>query len=146
MPGASYPKPAEERRNKTQSDLSWTELPAAGRQGDPPPLPTPLLGKWSADALALWEWAWSTPQATQWDQSGKTLWRWVQLADTPPSPQTSAEMRQLEDRHGLNPKAMLQLRWRVVDGDAGTAQPTKPKTTRRRDPRLKALPGGKQGA
>jgi hypothetical protein len=29
------------------------------------------------------------------------------------------ELRQIEDRHGLNPKALLQLRWRIVDdGDA----------------------------
>jgi hypothetical protein len=29
----------------------------------------------------------------------------------------AAEMRQHEDRHGLNPKAMLQLRWRVAAGE-----------------------------
>lgn len=27
-------------------------------------------------------------------------------------------MRQIEDRHGLNPKAMLQLRWRIVDAES----------------------------
>lgn len=27
----------------------------------------------------------------------------------------SPEIRQHQDRHGMNPKAMLQLRWRIVD-------------------------------
>jgi hypothetical protein len=43
----------------------------------------------------------------------------------------SAELRQHEDRHGLNPKAMLQLRWRVVDENADLPDNAKPAKVRR---------------
>jgi len=158
MPGASYPKPDAERRNRNPAEYGWTDLPATGRQGPPPPMPDVVdyseLADWWADL-------WSSPQAAAWDQTGRTLHgllhaKWLltevevvernglELA-VPGAPRAAilAEMRQIEDRHGLNPKAMLQLRWRIVDADTVTATTTKPKTTRRRDPRLRAINGGK---
>jgi hypothetical protein len=66
-----------------------------------------------------------------WDQAGRTLWVLACIYDDviagrKDAALASAEMRQVEDRHGLNPKAMLQLRWRIVEetesaGDSGPA-------------------------
>lgn len=155
---ASYPKPDAERRTRHQQEFGWTDLPAAGRQGPPPPMPDTEdyseLADWWADL-------WSSPQAVAWDQSGRTLHgllhaRWL-LTETEvvvrnghelavaaaPRAALLSEMRQIEDRHGLNPKAMMQLRWRIVAGEASQAPPTKPRAARRRDPRLRAINGGK---
>jgi len=113
-----YQKPGTERRNRNALAFDWTTLPLEGRQGPPPPLPP--LRIWTADTQAWWEKLWATPQATQWDQSGRTLHTLALLHhhlvtnDKGDRVATIAgEMRQHEDRHGLTPKAMLQLRWRV---------------------------------
>lgn len=157
---ASYPKPDAERRNKSPHEFGWTDLPAAGRQGPPPPMPDTEdygeLEEWWADL-------WSSPQATAWDQSGRTLHgllhaKWL-LTETEvvvrdgrelavaaaPRASLLSEMRQIEDRHGLNPKAMLQLRWRIVPGEVAGSAPKAKKRAPRRDPRtaLKVVPGGK---
>lgn len=66
-----------------------------------------------------WADLWSAPQAVMWDPSGRTLWPSARLIDVALRDGTSsaleAELRQHYDRHGLNPKALLQLRWRVGD-------------------------------
>ena len=115
------PAPKPEKRRRNADTFSWVELPAGGRAGDPPPLPEWMR---ASDALRdAWAEVWRTPQASQWDQSGRSLWVWAQLMAEVQSGEASAaqmgELRQIEDRHGLNPKALLQLRWRIVDdGDA----------------------------
>jgi hypothetical protein len=54
-----------------------------------------------------------------WDPTGRSLHTLALLHHElmtrrgQPRRSSSAEMRQHEDRHGLTPKAMLQLRWRV---------------------------------
>lgn len=116
MGGASYPKPDGERRNRAERQLDWTLLPMEGRQGDPPPLPA--WRDWTDQTLSWWAELWSTPQATRWDPSGRSLHTLALLhhelmVDASSSAKISAEMRQHEDRHGLTPKAMQQLRWRV---------------------------------
>lgn len=59
-----------------------------------------------------------------WDPSARTLRSWAELREQvellvdggrPVPPGLFGEMRQIEDRHGLNPKALLQLRWRIVE-------------------------------
>lgn len=146
-----YPKPESERRHRNTPAVDWIDLPAE-RVGPIPSLPE---GDWSATTVAWWERLWRKPEATQWDQSGETLWRLARLFDlllhtesARDAATLSAEMRQLEDRHGLSgPKSWTQLRWRRSDGAAVPATSGNAKrVTRRRDPRLKALPGGKQGA
>jgi hypothetical protein len=117
---------------------------------------------------------WASPQATQWDPSGRTLVGWAELFEQrvraerhrklpPPeflaelclldgwekllekllerkAPPTSvfAELRQIEDRHGLNPKAMLQLRWRISPVEAAAAEDGRPPVEARRR-RLKVV-------
>lgn len=117
MGGASYPKPDGERRNRAERQLDWTMLPFEGRAGDPPALPR--WREWTEQTLAWWAELWSTPQATRWDTTGRSLHTMALLhhelmTDASNASKLSAEMRQHEDRHGLTPKAMLQLRWRVA--------------------------------
>jgi hypothetical protein len=58
--------------------IAAVSLPPAGRRGRPPKCPYEL-----ADAGgAWWRWAWSTPQATQWDRGSLyTVGRRAQLED-----------------------------------------------------------------
>jgi hypothetical protein len=67
---------------------------------------------------------WATPQATQWAEDDSELERWALLQEWVWAPEPPAsigallsELRQIEDRHGLNPKALLTLRWRMVADD-----------------------------
>ena len=71
MGGASYPKPDGERRNRAERQLDWTMLPFEGRAGDPPALPK--WRDWTEQTLAWWTELWSTPQATRWDPTGRSL-------------------------------------------------------------------------
>jgi hypothetical protein len=117
MGGASYPKPDGERRNRAERQLDWTMLPFEGRAGDPPALPK--WRDWTEQTLEWWAELWSTPQATRWDPTGRSMHTMALLhhelmTDAGNASKLSAEMRQHEDRHGLTPKAMLQLRWRVA--------------------------------
>lgn len=117
-----YPKDDLSRRNRNERSFDWTTLPPEGRAGPAPKLPP--LRVWAAATVVWWEDLWSTPQAVMWDQSGRTLHTLAILhhqliVDGDEAPAASkassiaGEMRQHEDRHGLTPKAMLQLRWRI---------------------------------
>jgi hypothetical protein len=141
MPSGPAPKTDGERRRRNESTFEWTILPAEGRQGAAPDLPD--LRSWSLSTVAWWEDLWSSPQAVAWDQTGRTLHRLAILFDDlvkekAPATSISNEMRQLEDRHGLNPKALLQLRWRIADDAQVVA--IKPKATRKQ--RLKVVDAG----
>lgn len=112
------PKPDAERRRTNAPTFGWTDLPATGRKGKVPALPKWRL--WHPETEAWWKKLWVTPQATQWKSDGSTLFVLAALYDdliagrAEPA-KVSAEMRQHEDRHGMNPKAMMALRWRIVD-------------------------------
>lgn len=114
------PKPDSQRRRRNASTFEWVTLPAEGRAGDAPPLPS--WRRWKAATKTWWSNLWSKPQATQWEPDGSTLWTLAVLYDDMirgerPSNTLAAEMRQHEDRHGLSPKAMLGLRWRFAGAD-----------------------------
>lgn len=117
---ASYPKPDGQKVNRVEPKHGWVNLPAAGRDGPPPRLPG--WRQWQPATRVWWKALWAKPQATQWQQDGSTLVVLACLYDDliaqrSDATKVSTEMRQHEDRHGLNPKAMLQLLWRVVDDD-----------------------------
>lgn len=126
--GGRYPNPDGERRNRAPQQFDWTVLPLEGRAGPAPELPA--WRAWTDRTLAWWAKLWSTPQATMWDPSGRSLHTLAllhhdlmldELREQPRAASLSAEMRQHEDRHGLTPKAMLQLRWRVSTAPAADA-------------------------
>lgn len=124
MPGPP-PKPGAIRRNKPTLG-EWIELPPEGRKGKPPKLPS--WRKWDPVTVEVWNGWWSTPQATQWDQSGRSLHRWALMFDRlitdPDAPVTlHTQLSALEDRHGFTHRAMVQLRWRIRQDPAPPYQP-----------------------
>lgn len=118
MPGP--PPSRNPRRRNARPD--WRALPAAGRKGEAPKWPLASRVKGSVD---LWRDLWSRPQAVAWDEDGqeRVVARYVLLVLEAEKPDASAallsEVRQLEDRIGLNPLAMKRLLWEVVDLPAG---------------------------
>jgi hypothetical protein len=127
------PKPDGERARRNASTFSWVELPSTGRKGKPPLLPKWRM--WDARTERWWADLWKKPQALMWEQDGSTLTTLACLVDDlvtgrAEASKVSAEMRQHEDRHGLNPRAMLQLRWRIVNVEA--TAPTAPKARRKK--------------
>lgn len=111
-----YPKPDDERRGR-QKNLEWSQLPADSGL-EPPVLPDFRI--WQQATVDWWGDLWGKGQAVMWDRSGESLWTLAALMDDlfagrAEASKVSAEIRQHEDRHGLNPKAMLQLRWRFAD-------------------------------
>lgn len=150
------PLPAENRRRTNAPTIPTTNLPASGRPGNPPRLPTFVhLGK---AGKAWWRWAWSTPQAVAWARGHEAaVARRASLEDDLDAlefvgldldrlPAESdlelvvyldhvkcviqklkslaggrlavlREMRELDDRLGLTPKAMAALRWTIVEDE-----------------------------
>lgn len=114
MPGPA-PNPNARRRNARPS---FRRLPAAGRRGDAPRWP--LSSKASRAEQVLWLELWASPQAVAWDELGwtRTVARYTRITIAAERPNATAavmgESRQLEDRLGLNPKAMRSLGWEVT--------------------------------
>lgn len=114
------PKPADQRRRKNHAAPNTTRLPSEGRHGDPPvwPLPDPRDTE-----RAVWAELWATPQAVAWEQLGWTravarYCRQLVDAEEVDAPVTKlGEVRQMEDRLGLTPMAMLRLRWSIVEDE-----------------------------
>lgn len=117
-------KPAEQRRNRSANRREWTVLPFDGREGPAPKLPA--WREWDRSTLDWWDELWASPQAVMWDQSGRTLHALAILQDdlivTARKPGASssaalttlvAQMRQIQARHGLDPRAMADMKWRV---------------------------------
>ncbi len=115
------PKPASQRRRTNADSLSPTRvLPRSGRSGPPPEWP---LGKGSAGEHRIWADLWATPQAAAWEEVAgiRSVARYVRLlvkAEKPNAPAAiCGEVRQMEDRLGLTPMAMLRLRWTVESAE-----------------------------
>ena len=132
MPGP-VPKPPEQRRRRNAPMANTLRLPAEGRPGDAPSWPL------SGSAPALWDELWATPQAVAWERLGWTrvVARYTnatlaaERVDAPVA--LMAEVRQLEDRLGLTPMAMLRLRWEVTADELDEKrQESKPKRVERR--------------
>ncbi len=117
------PSPVPGSRNANKVD--WVVLPAEGRQGKPPTLPSGR--RWLKATRDYWAWLWSTPQATQWDEADKVLVRLALLVDLVYAEKASSthltEIRNIECSYGLNPKALIQLRWRIAPGGAEVVSP-----------------------
>lgn len=94
--------------------------------------------------LALWRELWATPQAVQWERLRWTrevaaYARWKVLAESGDL-NAAKEARQLADRLGLTPLALLRLRWEIVDmsepalvsspAEPGTVTPINSRRTR----------------
>jgi hypothetical protein len=115
MPGPA-PKPDGQRRRRNASP-STVRLPSSGRTG---PIP-----RWPLDEPPARVWAelWRLPQAVAWEKLHlqRIVARYATKLEIAEEPDASVgaqtEVRQLEDRLGLSPMAMLRLRWEIVDED-----------------------------
>ncbi|HVW34259.1 MAG TPA: hypothetical protein VHL53_17115 [Acidimicrobiia bacterium] len=82
---------------------------------------------------AAWEAAWSTPQAVAWEKLGwnRVVARYVRTMVAAEARGARAallsEVRQLEDRLGLNPTAMARLRWEVAADELDEARQERPR-------------------
>lgn len=134
MPGPA-PSANPRRRNARPNT---TQLPAKGFDGPAPDWP---LADPDDEELEAWGSLWRLPQAAAWAQMNvaRTVARYVRALLAAESrtakPSHLAEVRQLEDRLGLTPMAMLRLRWEVVADEL--AEVRKPKREER--PRLRAV-------
>lgn len=146
MPGPP-PKLESQRVRRNRPTFDWVTLPVEGRKGRAPKLPA--IREWSPETLRWWKELWRTPQATQWDQTGSTavpmavLYQAFMEADADKKAAIAGALLAREDRHGLSPKAMLSLRWRIEEREA-QPEPA-PQQRRRSRERLHLLdyqPGG----
>ncbi len=116
-PGNTIPKPESQRRRRNAPMANTLKLPAEGRRGRAPSWPLEVD---PSDAEArLWTKLWHTPQAVAWERQGwtRTVARYVRVlipAEERLDEKLLPEARQLEDRLGLSPMAMLRLRWEVT--------------------------------
>lgn len=107
------------RANVGSKPVSRVELPASGCDL---PIPTlPKLREWSAQEKRIWRDLWSSPQATQWDDSYiSTVAMYVSHASAVMSGQCAAfqaqEARYLSNQLGLSPAGLAALGWVIVDG------------------------------
>lgn len=142
------PKPAGQRR-RTNTTVAMTQLPAEGRQGDPPAWP---LAASAAYDDQTWRDLWSTPQAAAWERLGigcvRMVARYVVLlaeADVG-EPKAAMEVRQIEDRLGLSPLAMLRLRWEIAADEVAVQRPKathRSTAASRRERVLEVIDGGR---
>ena len=115
------PNPHGRVRSSSQSAYSTNVLPAAGRKG---PIPKPPAWVDLGDrGQEWWKLAWRTPQAVKWTKADHPLIarraamedRFYDLdPETIPATLLKA-MLDIEDRLGLSPKALAQLRWVISD-------------------------------
>lgn len=162
------PLPDPKSRRRNAPTIPTTELPAAGRQDDPPAPPDAYtLGE---PGQAWWDWAWHLPQACAWDDGAlfvaarrasleddlgalddaedqfafeALLAEFADSADPEVLVNIGQgidfivgrlkglasgrlavmkEMRELDNKLGLNPEALAKLRWKIIDVD-GQEQP-----------------------
>lgn len=135
------PKPADQRRRQNATP-GMVQLPAEGYHGDFPAWP--FADQTEAERMR-WERVWEKPMAAMWIRMdiAEVVARYVRVCVDIEN-QTSvniagtnmhAEARQLEDRLGLSPMALLRLRWEIVPDEV--AEKKEEKTSAKR--RLKAV-------
>ena len=151
MPG---PPPKEGARNPNNGRpdahgggfaASAQRLPRSGRKGKPPAWP--MADKPTAAELHAWAYVWKLPQAVAWERmnSQRTVARYCRTLAASEEPGATAailsECRQLEDRLGLSPMALLRLRWTIVDDEVLEAEAarTAPTTTSPAKSRLRVV-------
>lgn len=113
------PKPPGQQRRPGRGlgASATTRLPAEGRSGAVPVWP---LGRATKAEQHLWIELWKTPQSVAWEQLGweRTVARYarqlVRAERRDAQVTVLSEVRQLEDRLGLSPLAMLRLRWEIA--------------------------------
>jgi hypothetical protein len=132
------------RRGRTPDRSGWLDLPAAGREGEPPAWP---FGRATTFEKAAWISEWTRPQAIAWERLGWTIQvalyvRTLSAASRPKATAgtTTNLLRQMENL-GLTEGGMARNRWRVVDDAPAPQLARRPPGASAKD-RLKSIPGG----
>lgn len=126
------PKPADQRARRNKPPTAAVQLPPEGRRGDPPAWPA---ARKAASDWALWVQLWGTPQAAVWERMGagveRVVARYVVMTrQAVGDPRLLAEVRQLEDRLGLNPMSMRRLGWEVAADEVAEQRVSPPRSAR----------------
>lgn len=128
------PDPNALRRERDKGD--WLDLPADGREGDPPEWPlSPVASK---RERTLWADLWGRPQAVAWERHGSApivglyVRRFAEAERRNAPVNVSTLVRQLADELGLTESGMLRNRWRVVAGGDVEEEP-RPEMSSARD-------------
>jgi hypothetical protein len=107
-------KSPDQRRHAAPTP-GFRQLPYVGRAGDPPdwPLDTP-----SAVEQRQWRKLWTLPQAVMWERMRceDTVALYVRAftkAALMDSEKMLNEVRQLDAKLGISPRAMMDLRWEI---------------------------------
>ncbi len=167
----SGPAPDPTSSRSDRRGFTLTALPSEGYQGEAPDFPLPPaviinvyyddkqkvreLDAGASEARrdreqALWEWAWSTPQACAWSMAS---WRWHSVAMwvrtsaiCESSDATAADKNALHrfaDQIGLTPAGLKENGWAIAVDEVAAKrdEPATPARASARE-RFKALPGG----
>ena len=116
---ASKPNSRARRRSVTSSGPASTViLPAAGCEMPIPKIPAGR--EWSRVEKRRWNELWTSPQATQWDETASgTVALLVSYASLLLSGQGAAwiaqECRHASEALGLTPRSLLALNWQISD-------------------------------
>lgn len=120
--GGMGPAPKHQsQRRRQNATVPMTMLPKGGRKGPTPEWP--LEDPPTSTAAKIWVDLWTKPQAAAWEKFDlhRSVARYAMVESLfemgSMKPQVWTECRQLEDRLGLNPLAMLRLRWDVADDE-----------------------------
>ena len=153
MPGR-HPKPPDQRRRRNLDSPQWRKLDPT-EHGKMPPYPASIVDQ--PEACEWWRRVWADPMSVLYlpsdhlaleraaklhhliinghprvTNAGDEVWE-------PGSPAEMSELRQIEDRFGLNPKSRRLLQWEVSQaGGSETPAPRPPSRVRE----LRAVDGG----
>lgn len=116
--GPAPRKPASAKR-RPYSGTGFKRLPHEGRKGPTPawPLPVGVDPSVEEQETAEWERLWKLPQAIEWErmqcETLVALYVRVYVRCARPGADTKlfGEVRQLDAKIGLSPRAMQDLRW-----------------------------------
>ncbi len=134
MPGPP-PKDPTLKRRRTATP-GFKVLPHEGRQGEPPEFPLPAA---HPEEVKMWNALWTLPQAIEWERMRNydmvALYVRTYIAATLSVDNTKllAEVRQLDAKIGLSPRAMREMRWETDEPngeepeDDASAVKTKPR-------------------
>jgi hypothetical protein len=121
------PKDPGSRRRRNPNAPAVVEFSGPGRK--PPPLPTTV--KVPATVRAWWRTLWASPISQGFDVVDhaaltRIVVLWVRALDGRATVGELAELRQLEDRFGLNPLARRRLGWQVLSPQGASADEDAP--------------------
>lgn len=141
----SGPQPDEKSARSDARGYSLTALPAEGYQGEAPEFPLPRMAIYRIEfgekgaryevydedqtemfrdrELALWAWAWTTPQACAWSMPSET-WRhytiamWVRTATVCEGSKATAadkgSLHRFADQIGMTTAGLREMGWKVA--------------------------------